>query len=830
MKNYLFFLLLTTTTFVHAGQNFELSNDWNNEDKLQAKRLKLEEKISSNLTSSTLIKNESSYRIKLLIINELLEDKPSQLNIRDENSWKIANISILEKKQQIKNAAEQFVKKNGNISLLSQKALEEAISLGEHFYLLHKISSYMRFFDHSSDERKTLKSALNTISEIRYFIEQGNEQHLAKLFLAYQERENELKKALKEGEKRQQQAFSLIDAMIRGRYADLQKNILVTLENQEVKSRETESKLHILLNTMDNFNVYISNFTKEYLEKEQEVVKVLPSDKELGDTASLEYVPTTFTEDRFSSFSFMLISPPYRKHPFPFTSRGMTHEEYWAQKNYVGIFKEDERKPRQARSLAKAMLNGSYAELEYLIRNALKNQKLKDQKTKSKLGDLLKIMEDFFESIANFTNAYLMQEPEAIKSLPLDETHGNILPFRFIPTTFTHKWNLNKCCVSITPAHKSLIPFPQEHNANYLFFEKAKQLDSAFQFGEFDPRKDENGALPTKHEKAEVLHKEDNFIKNQIHLLPAFNSSFNATSIKAIPRGYQLVLDPAQKRGTNVPLGVTSLGKGHLAIEGDGYVFYQQLSRPDMAALNEKTISFEVDVKSDTPGAYIQYWGYPLHQKAKSMPHSGDGQWQTLTLEFTVDKNDQAFYIYPAIMPGIAPGSKTPEVEIRGVKIREIEQTLSLTFNSSFHAASEKAIPQGYKLVLDPAQKRGTNVPLGVTSLGKGHLAIEGDGYVFYQQLSRPDMAALNEKTISFEVDVKSDTPGAYIQYWGYPLHQKAKSMPHSGDGQWQTLTLEFTVDKNDQAFYIYPAIMPGVAPGSKTPVVEIKDAILRPV
>ncbi|MBY0500493.1 MAG: hypothetical protein K2P93_00635 [Alphaproteobacteria bacterium] len=304
-----------------------------------------------------------------------------------------------------------------------------------------------------------------------------------------------------------------------------------------------------------------------------------------------------------------------------------------------------------------------------------------------------------------------------------------------------------------------------------------------------------------------------------------FNSTFLASSAKTTPQGYKLTDDPAQKRGTKVPLSVAPRGEGHVALTGDGYVFYQELLKDDMVKLNGKTISFEVDVKSNVPGAYIQYWDYPNSHKTKSLAHLGKGAWQTLSIEFKIDASKGRFFLYPAIMPGVEPGSESPVVEIRRANIREIKkEDLPLTFNSTFLASSATTIPQGYTLTNDPAQKRGTKVPLSVVPKGEGHIALTGDGYVFYYQLLKDDVGLFADQKVSFEVDMRSDTPGAYIQYWDYPNPYKTQSTPYDGSGEWRTLKLDFIINSRQTMFFLYPAIMPGVKEGSPPPVVEVKD------
>ena len=149
----------------------------------------------------------------------------------------------------------------------------------------------------------------------------------------------------------------------------------------------------------------------------------------------------------------------------------------------------------------------------------------------------------------------------------------------------------------------------------------------------------------------------------------------------------------------------------------------------------------------------------------------------------------------------------------------------SIPFNSSFKGASPSgAVPQGYTFVADPAQKAKKYGPTSVTQIEAGHVAVKGDGYVFYQQLTASAMKALDGQSFEFMVDVKSDTPGAYIQYWSYPDHEKLMSTSHKGLGGWETLRINFTVDGNNSQFFLYPVIMPAVSEGLTAPVVEVKN------
>ncbi|MBY0500506.1 MAG: DUF2397 domain-containing protein [Alphaproteobacteria bacterium] len=153
--------------------------------------------------------------------------------------------------------------------------------------------------------------------------------------------------------------------------------------------------------------------------------------------------------------------------------------------------------------------------------------------------------------------------------------------------------------------------------------------------------------------------------------------TFNSTFVGAhagIPSGYQFVVDPTQGRRRWGVRKVVQVGDGHVAVEGDGYVFYYQIPTAEMKKLHGKRFRFEGDVLSHTPGAYIQYWGYfnASSEKIKSEIHTGDSSWQRLSLDFTVDENNTRHYIYPVILPAVGESSEAPVVEVKNVKIKQL--------------------------------------------------------------------------------------------------------------------------------------------------------------
>jgi hypothetical protein len=149
-------------------------------------------------------------------------------------------------------------------------------------------------------------------------------------------------------------------------------------------------------------------------------------------------------------------------------------------------------------------------------------------------------------------------------------------------------------------------------------------------------------------------------------------------------------------------------------------------------------------------------------------------------------------------------------------------------FNFPFGNLSGNSSSKSFSFVNDPSQaKEKRHGPKNITQTKEaGHVTIEGDGYVFYYQIPAAQMKERHGQQFKFEVEMKTTTPGAYIQYWGFKKgSEKLKSVAHRGDGEWQTLSVDFTADKEDTQYFIYPAIMPAVPSSHEAPVVEIKNA-----
>jgi hypothetical protein len=151
------------------------------------------------------------------------------------------------------------------------------------------------------------------------------------------------------------------------------------------------------------------------------------------------------------------------------------------------------------------------------------------------------------------------------------------------------------------------------------------------------------------------------------------NSDFEIIPGKLSPKGYQFVADPEQKARKHGPIAVVQKYPGHAKVAGDGYVLYSELPSAEMKKLHGERFRFQVEMKSTTPGAYIQYWGFKKgSEKLKSTPHPGNGAWQTLSIDFTIDQEDTKHFIYPVIQPAAPSSAEAPIVKVRDVRITRL--------------------------------------------------------------------------------------------------------------------------------------------------------------
>ncbi|MBY0501121.1 MAG: hypothetical protein K2P93_03870 [Alphaproteobacteria bacterium] len=184
---------------------------------------------------------------------------------------------------------------------------------------------------------------------------------------------------------------------------------------------------------------------------------------------------------------------------------------------------------------------------------------------------------------------------------------------------------------------------------------------------------------PNSHPKrtSSLSQREEEALPHQQDVLLSFNTSFKTTSSEVIPQGYQFVVDPSQIRRNWGTVSILHDEGGQVKLTGDGYVFYYKLTKEEIVKFHDQELIFSADIKSNTPGAYMQYWDYPNPDKTQSSPNKGKGEWETLKLKFKVDASRQQFLLYPAILPAVE-GTEAPEVEVKNVRLRhnaEISKT-----------------------------------------------------------------------------------------------------------------------------------------------------------
>ncbi|MBY0501500.1 MAG: hypothetical protein K2P93_05810 [Alphaproteobacteria bacterium] len=333
----------------------------------------------------------------------------------------------------------------------------------------------------------------------------------------------------------------------------------------------------------------------------------------------------------------------------------------------------------------------------------------------------------------------------------------------------------------------------------------------------------------------DIGHFSDILEQPRFLLVDSFNPFFETDPGNPLPRGYKQEPDPSQPGRTWGFLEAFSEEPGELTLRGDGYVFYYDLMKEEIAPFHGKSFAFEVDVWSNMKGPYCQFWDYPHFLKTVSDPHSGNSTWEKLAIDFTVNAARSRFLFYPIIVPSAKDKLEPPMIKVKGANIREIEKAkysvpmFPLIFNYSFITIRPSEIPQGYSFVQDPDEMAKTQWgPISVSRVQTEHAKITGDGYVFYHPLSKDEIIKLSGQRLRFTAEILSNTPGAYIQYWDFPNPDKTKSKPYSQIGSWETLTIEFVVNQRQSQYLLYPTVMPGIkapeAESTEAPIVEVRN------
>ncbi|MBX9786669.1 MAG: hypothetical protein K2Y08_04965 [Alphaproteobacteria bacterium] len=130
-----------------------------------------------------------------------------------------------------------------------------------------------------------------------------------------------------------------------------------------------------------------------------------------------------------------------------------------------------------------------------------------------------------------------------------------------------------------------------------------------------------------------------------------------------------------------------------------------------------------------------------------------------------------------------------------------------------------------FAIVRDDIKGAGLTTPFSVKPTPKGSFKVTGEGILFYQLLSKSLMDTHVGQKFLLKAEVKSATPGGYLQY--FDGNERVMSKPYPGGNQWKKLQLEFTVKNDSPSHIVYPLVMPPQKPGSKVPVVEIRNISL---
>ncbi|MBX9786668.1 MAG: hypothetical protein K2Y08_04960 [Alphaproteobacteria bacterium] len=138
-------------------------------------------------------------------------------------------------------------------------------------------------------------------------------------------------------------------------------------------------------------------------------------------------------------------------------------------------------------------------------------------------------------------------------------------------------------------------------------------------------------------------------------------------SVKLNPVSFAIVRDDIKGRGLTTPFSFKSPQEGSFEVTGEGTLFYQLLPKPLMDTLVGQRFLLEAEIKTETPGGYLQYFNG--NERVMSDPYPGGNSWRKLQLKFIVKDGSRYHIVYPLVMPPQAPGSKIPVVEIRNINL-----------------------------------------------------------------------------------------------------------------------------------------------------------------
>jgi len=154
---------------------------------------------------------------------------------------------------------------------------------------------------------------------------------------------------------------------------------------------------------------------------------------------------------------------------------------------------------------------------------------------------------------------------------------------------------------------------------------------------------------------------------------------------------------------------------------------------------------------------------------------------------------------------------------------REEHPDLSRALRAGLNMDEKSTEPSKWKLVSSSRAPNIGDKPLSLQNRKSG-VEIVGTTYTFARDL--PMLKEFPHNTFFFNVTMRGTKPGAYIQYWDGL--KSIDSLPYIGKkGEWETLSVEFTVNPNARFYRFYAAIL-GSAKGNEVPSIEIKDVSIQ--
>jgi len=241
-------------------------------------------------------------------------------------------------------------------------------------------------------------------------------------------------------------------------------------------------------------------------------------------------------------------------------------------------------------------------------------------------------------------------------------------------------------------------------------------------------------------------------------------------------------------------------------IQGDKYNFFRTIPKEEMTPLFGKSFTYKVNLKSNAPGAYIEY--FDGINEVKSTPHTGSGLWEVLEVSFTVDPKSKFFRFYPAILR--ATSTPNPEVKIGEFALLPIrgqssaEPTPFADLNLALTGPSPTSLPAGWMINQKPET-------VSFARASNGEMRIVAPTLNF----SRPLPETLLGKGLEFQAEIKApfSVRSAYSDKKTPEISAATK-----GNGTWETIRFPFKVQDAVSA-RLFAAYFKTPAPHTGKPV-----------